>query len=51
MPNMKIHHPSGGIVFVPTKEEKEIRDLKETLRNEIEEVRKLKEELLKMRSE
>lgn len=39
--------PSGMVLFRPTKEEKEIQDLKETLQNEVSEVRGLKEELLK----
>jgi regulator of replication initiation timing len=47
MPQMRLHS-SGGIVFVPTKEEREIRDLKKTLRSEIEEVQKLRDELLKL---
>lgn len=48
MPEMKMHK-SGGIVFVPTKEEKEIRELKNTLKSELEEVRGLKEELISMK--
>jgi hypothetical protein len=48
MPEMKVHK-SGGIVFHPTKEEREIRELKRTLRQEIEDVQKLKLELLHMK--
>jgi hypothetical protein len=47
MPEMHIHR-SGGIVFSPTKEEQEIRNLKDELRKEITEVQKLKEEILSM---
>jgi len=45
MPEMKFHE-SGGIVFVPTKEEKELQNLKKTLRSELDEVRSIKEELI-----
>lgn len=47
MPEMSIHK-SGGIVFTPTKEEQELRDLKEQLRKEISEIQKIKEEILAM---
>lgn len=47
MPKMHIH-PSGGIVFTPTREENEIQKLKDTLKREIEEVQKLKQEILLM---
>lgn len=48
---MKIHKQSGGIVFVPTKEELEVRELKNTLKNEIDEVKQLKQELLNIKKE
>lgn len=48
MPHMKVHS-SGGIVFVPTKEEKELNDLKHSLKAELEEVKELKQELLSMK--
>jgi ArsR family metal-binding transcriptional regulator len=47
MPEMSIHK-SGGIVFTPTKEEQEIRNLKNELRREIEEAKKLTEQLRSM---
>lgn len=50
MPHMKVHE-SGGIIFVPTKQEREVMDLKNTLKQSIEDVQKLKEELLKLTSE
>jgi len=50
MPEMRVHS-SGGIVFVPTKEEREIRNLKQSLKDEIDEARSLKEELLKIKNE
>jgi hypothetical protein len=51
MPHMHIHRESGGIVFTPTKEEREILEMKRTLKQELEDVRKLKEELLQMKKE
>lgn len=44
MPEMKVHS-SGGLVFVPTKEEKEVRTLKQTLNSEIEKFRDMSKEL------
>ena len=45
MAEMKVHR-SGGIVFVPTKEEREIRELRQTLKSEIDEVRSMKQEMI-----
>jgi hypothetical protein len=50
MPNMKIHS-SGGIVFESTKEEREVRAMKQELREELDEAKKLKEELLNLKKE
>jgi hypothetical protein len=50
MPHMQVHR-SGGIVFVPTKEERELRQLKDSLKQEIEDVRNLKQELLQMKND
>jgi hypothetical protein len=44
MPEMRIHE-SGGIVFVPTKGELELQNLKRDLKDELEEARKLTKEL------
>lgn len=44
MPEMRVHS-SGGIVFYPTKEEKEVLDLRNSLRSELDEVRSMKDEL------
>jgi len=49
MPHMHIHKASGGIVFTPTKEECEIIEMKRALKQELENVRKLKEELLQVK--
>lgn len=45
MPNVRICKSSGALIFSPTKQEKEVIDLKKELRSEIDEVRELKEEL------
>lgn len=37
--------PSGGIVFRMTKQEREIHDMKRNLKNQIDEVEKLKHQL------
>lgn len=44
MPEMRVHS-SGGIVFYPTKEEKEVLDLKQSLRSELDEVRAMKDDI------
>jgi hypothetical protein len=48
MPKM-IVRPSGGIVFESTKEEREVRAMKEDLRKELDAVKGLKEELLNLK--
>lgn len=50
MPEMRVHK-SGGIVFHPTNEEREMRALKHTLKQEIEAVQKLKLEIIQMKNE
>jgi len=39
--------PSGMVVFPPTKEQKEIEELRKTLQDEVSQVRDIKEEMLK----
>lgn len=48
MPNMKVCGSTGALIFSPTKEEKEIIDLKKELREGIDEVKKMQEELKNM---
>jgi len=45
MPNMRVCKNTGALIFTPTKEELEVRNLKEQFKSEIEEVQKVKEEL------
>lgn len=51
MPNMRVDQNSGALIFTPTKEEQEVKDIKTELQGEIEEVRALKDELKKLVSE
>jgi hypothetical protein len=50
MPEMRVHR-SGGIVFHPTKEERELRQLKHSLKQELENAQKLTQELIQMKKE
>jgi len=46
MPTEKRDNYSGALLFIPTREEKATRQLKEDLKNELDEVKKIKEEYL-----
>lgn len=48
MPDMKIHKPSGGILFHLTPQERQLEDMKKALQKELSEVQALKEELQKL---
>lgn len=45
MPDMKIHHESGAILFHLTPQEQQVEDMKKELQKELEEVKALKAEL------
>jgi hypothetical protein len=47
MPNMRVCNRTGALIFTPTKQEKEIEDLKNQLRKEIQEVQEIKKDFLK----
>ena len=47
MPTEKRDYYSGALLFVPTQEEKTTKRLKEDLRNELDEVKKIKKEYMK----
>lgn len=47
MPDMKMHHESGAILFHLTPQEQQVEDMRKALQKELEEVKALKEELQK----
>lgn len=46
MPTEKRDYYSGALLFVPTREERTTKRLKEDLRSELDEVKKIKEEYM-----
>lgn len=47
MPTEKRDYYSGALLFVPTREERTTKKLKEDLRSELDEVKKIKEDYMK----
>ena len=48
MPTVKVHPPSGGILFHQTPEERKVNAMKKELKKELSEIKELKRELKKI---